>query len=264
MKSNYDVLVIDDEQVIIDSVKKIAGSENYTVDSAVNASSALEKLGKTEYNLIISDIMMPDIDGFQFLDMVNRRNIKAPVIMTTGYTTVENAVNSLSKGAIGFLPKPFTIDELLSIIFRGLRYNQIQKNIKEKSSDSMEFVPCPSKYYRLGYSSWMNIENDGTILYGATDLYFKTIEQVKKINFYELDEKLTQGNIGIKFETSDGLNHHLLSPVSGTIIEINKNLENNINILEKDPYFKGWLYRVIPTDLEYDIKNLVPCGSDQM
>ncbi len=264
MKSNYDVLVIDDEQVIIDSVRKIAGSENYTVDSATNASAALEKIENTKYSLIISDIMMPEIDGFDFLEILNRKKIDTPVIMTTGYTTVENAVNSLSKGALGFLPKPFTIDELLSVIFRGLRFSEIKRKMENENDSSLEFVPCPSKFRRLGYSSWMNVENDGTVLYGATHLYFKTIEQITKINFYELDEKLTQGNIGIKFETSDGLTHHLLSPVSGRIIEINNEIIGNINILEKDPYFKGWLYRIIPTDLEYDMKNLIQCGSNNL
>lgn len=264
MKNNYDILVIDDEQVIIDSVRKIAGSENYTVDSADNATDALAKLDKYSHSLIICDIMMPEIDGFEFLEIMNRKKNSTPIIMTTGYTTVENAVNSLSKGALGFLPKPFTIDELLSVIFRGLRFNDLRNEMQNEENSGMVFVPCPSKYRRLGYSSWMNMEEDGTVLFGATDLYFKTIEQVKRINFYEIDEKVSQGNIGIKFETIDELNHHLLCPVSGRIIEINSSLENDISILEKDPYFKGWLYRIIPTDLEYDIKNLVQCGSDNM
>ena len=58
--------------------------------------------------------------------------------------------------------------------------------------------------------------------------------------------------------------HKVLSPVSGRIVEVNENLKKNPNLIEKDPYFEGWIYRVIPADLDYEIKNLVPCSSDRI
>jgi glycine cleavage system H lipoate-binding protein len=52
--------------------------------------------------------------------------------------------------------------------------------------------------------------------------------------------------------------------VSGRIIESNEELLHNMSILEKDPYFKGWIYRLIPTDIEYQLKHLTPCSSDRI
>jgi glycine cleavage system H lipoate-binding protein len=62
----------------------------------------------------------------------------------------------------------------------------------------------------------------------------------------------------------DGQMHQVLASISGRIIEINEELLNNKTIVEKDPYFNGWLYRVIPNDIDYELKHLTPCSSDRI
>ncbi|MDP3829852.1 MAG: response regulator, partial [Ignavibacteriaceae bacterium] len=84
MNLQFDILVVDDEQVIIDSVIKIAKMEDVSIDSALDVPTALIKLETNNYNLIFSDIMMPGMDGFQFLQEIAQRKIKTPVIITTG------------------------------------------------------------------------------------------------------------------------------------------------------------------------------------
>ena len=172
MHSNKHILVIDDEQVVLDAVKKILLSENFNVDLAKDATSALGKIEKHKYDIILCDIMMPEIDGFKFLDKLNHRKNDTPVIMTTGYSTVENAVNSLYKGAIDFIPKPFTTEELLDSIFRGMKYIGIQKKISSNSNSKLDptlaYVPCPTKYFRLGYASWVSIEKKGSAIRNTT------------------------------------------------------------------------------------------------
>lgn len=262
------ILVIDDEQVILDAVKKICGSENYNVEGSPDAKDALEKLEKKKFDLMLCDIMMPEMDGFKFLDEINRRKIETPVIMTTGYSTVENAVNSLYKGAIDFIPKPFTADELLNSVSRGMKYFEIQKRINESSKlnrdTALIYVPCPAKYYRLGYASWVSVENKGTALIGITDLFLKTIDAVSDILFFKIEEEIIQGISCLQITSTDGLIHSVLAPVSGRIIEINEALLQNKTIIEKDPYFQGWLYRIIPNDLNYELKHLIPCSSDRI
>ncbi|MFA3782393.1 response regulator [Melioribacteraceae bacterium 4301-Me] len=262
MAKEYDILIIDDEQVIIDSVIKIASMEGFTAIGELNALTALNRLQKEKFKLIICDIMMPEMDGFKFIAETERLKIDIPIIITTGYTTVENAVESLYQGAIGFIPKPFTTDELISIIHRGLNY---WKLLKSKQAKNIEFVyvPCPAKYYRLGYSTWLNKENDETVLIGATDLYTKTINTIKKINLMNVNDNAVQGQACAWFETEENLTHHLLSPLSGKIISINEKLITNPQLIEKDPYFEGWIYRFIPTEYEYEIKKLIPCSSDR-
>lgn len=268
MNKQFDILVIDDEQVIADAVNKICSAEGYKVDASFNADDALLKIQKNNYRLIISDIMMPEVDGFQLLEEIMRKGVLSPVIMTTGYSTVENAVKSLYNGAIDFIPKPFTADELISSVSRGLKYLEIQKKILESKNRiddaSIIYVPCPAKYFRLGYSSWASIENTGSIAIGVTDLYIKTIESINEIELLKIDDEIIQGNTCSQIKNKEGLVHYVLSPVTGRIIERNEQLLSDTSIIEKDPYFDGWFYRVIPSDSEYEIKHLIPCSSDRL
>ena len=268
MSKQFDILIIDDEQVVVDAVIKICSAEGYQVDSAIDAAQGLKKLGSDTYRIILCDIMMPEMDGFQLLDEIIKRNIESPLIMTTGFSTVENAVKSLYNGAIDFVPKPFTSDELLSSIIRGLRYSDIQIKIKytgvRPDDASIFYVPCPAKYFRLGYSSWACQDQSGSVLIGVTDLFLRTIAALDEIELHKTDEEVIQGNSCAQIKSKREIVHSLLSPVSGRIIETNERVLNEISIIEKDPYFEGWLYRVIPSDIEYELKQLIPCSSDRL
>lgn len=261
MSNVFDILVVDDEQVIIDSVVKIAKLEEVTIDSALNVPAALEKLETNKYNLIFSDIMMPEMDGFQFLQEISVRKITTPVIITTGYSTLDNTVKALYYGAVGFIPKPFSFDELSSIIKRGLRYSELLKKMEEDSS-TLFFIPCPPKYRRLGFSSWMSENFDSTALIGTTDILLKLIESVDKLELMNVDDNLKQGNECAKIYAEDGLVHTMYSSVSGRIIEVNEKILTNPKLIEKDPYFEGWIYRVLPSDLENEKSQLISCSSD--
>jgi YesN/AraC family two-component response regulator len=262
MDNHFNILVIDDEQVIIGSIIKIASLEDFSVDTALSGKIAFEKLNTADYDLIISDIMLPEMDGFQILSKIESMHIDTPVIMTTGYSTIENAVKSLYMGAIDFIPKPFTIDEMISLIHRGMRYSKILRSRKNNEPQIL-LVPGPAKYSRLGYSCWMNAENDGSVLIGATDFFIKTVEPVKKIELLDVGEVLTQASYCVKFSSDDETIHQLYSVLSGNIIERNEKVIEQPELVEKDPYFEGWLYRIIPSEFDYEMKKLIPCSSDR-
>jgi len=268
MSKQFDILVVDDENVIINAVDKICSAEGLKVDTAADAAGALLKVEKNSYRIIISDIMMPDIDGFQFLDTLSKLKIKTPVIITTGFSTVENAVKSLYNGAIDFIPKPFSADELISSVTRGLKYVDIQKKLLESNNSvsdaSIIYVPCPAKYFRLGYASWAAPDNTGSVLIGVTDLFLRTIESITEIELSKVDDEIVQGNSCAQVKSKDDLIHTVLSPVSGRILEKNARLLNDTSIVEKDPYFDGWLYRIIPSDGEFELRQLIPCSSDRL
>lgn len=268
MNKAADILVIDDEQVIVDAVVKICALDNYSVDIALNVKTGSEKIYKNYYPVIISDIMLPDGDGFEILEAVKKQKRNSVVIMTTGYSTVENAVNSLYKGAVSFIPKPFTVDELLSALYRVNNYQKIKENqkllIQQQRNDEILYVTCPAKYFRLGYSTWIFQEREGTVLVGMCDLYMKTIDSIQQIELLNPDDEIEQGISCASFKCNNDRNHKILSPVSGRIVEVNDNIKSNPNLIEKDPYFEGWIYRVIPANLDYEIKYLIPCSSDRL
>jgi CheY-like chemotaxis protein/glycine cleavage system H lipoate-binding protein len=266
IKGKKDILVIDDEQVILGSISKIGTMEGLTIDTTDNGLNGLEKLVTTDYRLIVSDIMMPVMDGFTLLDELFSRNISTPVIMTTGYSTFENAVKSLYKGAIDFIAKPFTFDEITAVIQRSLKYSDIKREAQNSSPANgfIAYVPCPAKYFRIGYASWVNITSPASAEIGLTDLFNKTIDTIKKIELIETGELVTQANFAIKIETENEMVHQIYSPISGKITARNEKLFEDLSLIEKDPYFEGWIYKVEPTDIENEIKSLIPCCSDRI
>ena len=98
---------------------------------------------------------------------------------------------------------------------------------------------------------------------GVTDMFLKVIESVTEITFANVDEEIIQGISFCQMSSGDELVHEILSPISGRIIEKNEALVENISLIEKDPFFEGWLYRIIPADIDYDLKNLTSCSSDR-
>jgi glycine cleavage system H protein len=112
--------------------------------------------------------------------------------------------------------------------------------------------------------SWMNLEPEGSATIGVTNLFLEIIDDISRLDLLEIDDLLVQGNSCAKFETDDNLLHTCLSPLGGRIVERNEKIISNPSLLEKDPFFEGWLYRIIPSDIEYDMKYLIPCSSDRM
>jgi len=268
MASEFDILVIDDEKVVLDAVEHICAAEGLRIATAQDGASAMRALDEHRFRLILCDIMMPEMDGFQILSEVQRRFPQTPVIISTGFSTVENAVRSLTSGAIDFVPKPFTADELLSTVTRGLRYREFLtprgSRAREAGDPRLFTVPCPSRYYRLGYMSWTVLEGDGTALIGVSHAFARTIDQMVGFEFAALQEDIVQGIQCAQIRTAVGLRHNVLSPLSGKLIERNALVEKDPHIVEKDPYFAGWLYRIIPSDPEYELPQLTPCGSDSV
>ncbi len=260
----YDILIIDDEEVIVNAIKMIAKFGEYTTASATNPKEALLLLEENNFNLIVTDIMMPEMDGFQFLDIVNQKKINTPVIMTTGYSTLENAVQALHKGAMAFVPKPFTLEELASVFVRGMEYVKIFDSIKNigNNDDLLSIIPCPPKYSRLGFDSWMNEEFEGTVKIGVTDLFLNSVGNLDSIELMNVDENIHQGNTAFRITDSNENIHQVLAPIGGKIVSVNEKLIDNINLLAKDPYFDGWIYTVIPFSLEVEIEKLTSCSSD--
>ncbi len=109
-------LVIDDEQIVLDSVGKILKDENYEVDVSLNGREGLNEAIEQEYDIILTDIRMPDIGGMRVLRDVKRAKPSLPVVIITGYATVKSAVQAMKLGAADYIEKPFTPDQLLKAV----------------------------------------------------------------------------------------------------------------------------------------------------
>jgi DNA-binding response OmpR family regulator len=119
-KPKASILVIDDEQIVHESVQRILEDEGYVVDGALRVDRALELIGQKSYDLVLCDLMMPDRSGMEAVEAVARDHPATGVVMFTGFATVDSAVQSMKLGALDYLPKPFTPEELIGVIKQGL------------------------------------------------------------------------------------------------------------------------------------------------
>ncbi|MBI3566415.1 MAG: response regulator [Elusimicrobia bacterium] len=265
MSEERDALVVDDEPVIVGAVARILRAEGLGVDAAASGAEGLALLAERPYRVAICDLMMTGMDGFAFLAAAARRRPGTPVVMTTGYATVETAVRSLTLGAEDFVPKPFTADELLAVVRRTLRRRALTPvPAGAGPRDTLPFVPCPAAYHRLGFVSWVKPEDEGTALVGLNDLFLKTVDGVARVELAAPGDEAAQGRPCAAVVSAAGDRHSVMCPLSGRIVAANRGAAESPRTLEKDPYFEGWLYRVVPTDLASDLKRLIPCSSDRL
>ncbi len=125
------ILVIDDERAIRNTLKEILGDEGHTVDVAEDGKKGMEKARQGEYDLIFSDVKMPEMDGIEVLTALKQpaegeTYVDCPVVMISGHGDIETAVEALKKGAYDFIEKPLDLNRLLITIKNALE----QKNLR--------------------------------------------------------------------------------------------------------------------------------------
>ena len=114
------VLVIDDEQIVLDSVSQILIDENYEVDVSLSGREGLDWAIERPYDIILTDIRMPDIGGMRVLRDIKRVKSSLPVVIITGYATTKSAVQAMKLGAAEYIEKPFEPEQLLDAVARAL------------------------------------------------------------------------------------------------------------------------------------------------
>ncbi len=141
------ILVVDDEQTICDSVEKILSKKGFSIDKAVDAELALTKISQEKYDLVITDLMMPNTNGLELLEIIRKHYPELNVIMITGYASIESAVEATKLGAADYLAKPFTPEELLVVTDKALqsRKNKLDetKTVSPDQSDEVIDVDLP-------------------------------------------------------------------------------------------------------------------------
>jgi DNA-binding NtrC family response regulator len=120
MPDGWDVLVIDDEAVVRDAVRRVLEGEGLAVATTATGQAGLAHVALSSCRLVICDLMLPDVAGFDLVAAVRGRRPGVPVVVITGYPTSENALRVVEAGASDFLPKPFTESELLAAVGRAL------------------------------------------------------------------------------------------------------------------------------------------------
>lgn len=118
--ANSKVLVIDDERIVIDSITKILKEEHIDVDATLSGRQGIDMALQKPYDLVLTDLRMPDIGGMRVLRDIKRAKPALPVVMITGYASVPSAVQAIKLGAAEILEKPFSPDGLVAVVRKAL------------------------------------------------------------------------------------------------------------------------------------------------
>lgn len=137
------ILVVDDEEHMLTLFESVLGKEGYRVSCAASAEEALQKLHGAEFDLVISDLLLPGMDGVALLQRIKALQLKMPYIMLTGHGTVRSAVAAMKEGASDYLTKPVDTDELKVVVEKALELRRLNREVELLRAQVATAQPFP-------------------------------------------------------------------------------------------------------------------------
>ncbi|MEJ5286484.1 MAG: Glycine cleavage system H protein [Candidatus Kapaibacterium sp.] len=252
--SKIKILVIDDEQIVLDSIKRLLKKdENYIIETALSAMEGLAKVDEFKPNVILTDLMMPEIDGLELLKKVKEKDEKIFVIMITGYATINTALQAMQLGAFDYIAKPFTREELRRVIERAASLVEVQKTSQIKSPLQNEII---GNIQGIGQYSWLMMNDEGLVVLGVERAFLYSVGKIQTVYLPSAGDEIRQGSVFFQIFSSDLRTQSIYSPLSGTVVEVNEKVLANPELAALDPYGEGWLIKIKPSNFEDDMKTL--------
>jgi DNA-binding NtrC family response regulator len=119
MKEKLDILLVDDETIVLQRLKPALSKIGCNVETFEDAKEALKRIDAKVFDIVVTDIMMPEVNGIELLEYIQKKSDRTKVIMITGYATEALAREAMSKGAFDIIAKPFRPDDLRNMIARA-------------------------------------------------------------------------------------------------------------------------------------------------
>jgi len=120
------ILIVEDDQLVREFLEETLGRTPYKIDSAENAENAINRLKENHYNLVLTDLRLPDKNGMSVLNATKKFSQDTGVIVMTAYGTVENAVEAMKIGAFDYLTKPFTADRIDMVVNKYFEFSNLK------------------------------------------------------------------------------------------------------------------------------------------
>jgi CheY-like chemotaxis protein len=263
------ILVVDDEALVCNSCSKTLSHEGYYVDCALNGEEAQIKIASSRYDLVITDLKMPKVDGMELLRTVKKRWPEISVVMITGYGTIRSAVEAIKLGAFDYIPKPFTSEELAGVASRALGFTKMLREESPVLISPSAFgdirLEDLDKMWCIPEHAWARIRPDGMGEVGLDAMYRRLIGGlITNLEIAPLHKSIRQGEacarITVKQSSDSSVPkeacHNVWCPIGGVVKEIHQEACEDLALLEKSPYCRGWLLRIEPSNFEEDVKNL--------
>lgn len=257
------ILCVDDEPVILDSFRKILVLDGYSVDTVETGQEALGLIQSHHYDFVFTDLKMPAMDGVDVVKSVKHMRPDIDVVIITGFATVETAVECMKFGAMDYVQKPFTEDELLAFARKTLlkRQDRIQKLLKP--TVHIAHVPDADRVRKGEFSipggaliaaghSWAVLSQEGAVKVGLDDFAKKLIGPIDAIELPTVGMTVRAGQP--LFAVRQGRRRvQFNAPVGGLVVKVNADLAEDCQPLEMTPYLRNWICVIDADNLDVEV-----------
>jgi CheY-like chemotaxis protein len=260
------ILAVDDESVVLDSFRKILTLGGFSIDTVETGPEALGLVQRRDYDFVFTDLKMPDMDGVEVVKAVNHLRPDVDMVVITGYGTIESAVETTQHGAVDYVQKPFTDEELLQftenlLIKRQARLEALRRPtvrvvpppVADGAADS-EFC-VPGGFFLSEGHVWVRIEPDGQATVGVDDFARKVLRSIDSVGLPQPGQTVQRGDPLFSLGNA-GQRVQCTSPVGGEVVRVNDPLANDPTAVTRSPYDEGWICALRPGDLAGELPAL--------
>jgi len=260
------ILAVDDEKIILDSFRKMLVLGGYSIDTVETGSEVLGLIRKHDYDFVFTDLKMPGMDGVEVTKSVKHLRPDIDVIVITGYGSIETAVETVKFGAMDYVQKPFTEDELLEFVKTALikREDKSEKQMRHKirlikpgtgESKSRFELNVPAGVFVSKQHAWAKIEMNGTVRVGLDDLIRKIFEKIDHVELPESEQKIEKGETLFSVGYGD-YSLKIPSPLSGKITSVNTEHAEHPEWLAIKPFELSWMCGIEPSNLAGELPDM--------
>ena len=240
--------------------------DGFSVDTVESGPEALGLVQRRDYDFVFTDLKMPGMDGVEVVHGVKHLRPDVDVVVITGYATIESAVETMRDGAVDYVQKPFTADELVSFARRLLLKRQarleaqrlphvriVSPGLAETARED-EFCVPGGAFLSDGHA-WARIEASGRVRVGLDDFARRALGTIERVELpadgatVRRDEPLCTLHRGTTVL-------QVLSPLSGRVAQANRSLLAHPDWLGLSPYEGGWVCLIDPADLAAELTAL--------
>ena len=260
------ILAVDDEKVVLDSLRKMLALGGFSIDTVESGAEALGLIRQRNYDFVFTDLKMPGMDGVEVTKAVRHLRPDIDVVVITGYATIETAVETVKSGAMDYLQKPFTEDELLGFVRTALikRQDRMEKQARHKirlvkpgtgESPSRFELNVPAGAFISPQHAWARIELNGAVRIGLDDLVRKIFANIEGVELPRPGKELARGQTLFSI-TYGGYSLNIPAPLSGTVITVNAEHAEHPAWLAIKPFELSWMCRIEPSNLAAELPGL--------
>jgi CheY-like chemotaxis protein len=267
------ILAVDDEAIVLDSFRKILVVAGYSIDTVEKGQEALGLVLKRDYDFVFTDLKMPEMDGLEVTKAVKHLRPDIDVIVITGYASIETAVETMKYGAMDYVQKPFTEDELISFFNKCMikRKDRLEREMKpsvrlitpstQESGSPREFN-VPAGVFVSQNHTWVGIEMNGTVRVGLDDFARKIVRDINQVELPALNRNVKRGELLFSVRH----NSHAIpisSPISGKVTLLNSEHAEHPEWLASKPFELSWMCCIDPSNLAEELQYL-KIGADSV